>query len=338
MMIKFAINGFGRIGRSILRALAERNDADLECAVINCGTGDLKSHLHLFKHDSTHGNLGSVIQIDESTFTVNGKTIKAVFETDINKLDWSKYRAEVVFECTGIFTKRDSAILHVHKAGARKVIVSAPAENVDATIVYKVNNSALKSGDEVISIGSCTTNCLAPIAKVLHDSIGINQGFMTTIHAYTNDQMLLDGNHKDLRRARSAAASMIPTSTGAAKAIGLVIPELIGKLDGVAIRVPVPNVSMIELVFNSARATTIEEINSLIKAASAGSMDGVLGYTEEELVSIDFNHNPLSSIFDATQTKIIGPNLCKVSAWYDNEWGFSNRMLDVAKLWSNAKP
>ncbi|MDF3047454.1 MAG: gap [Candidatus Midichloriaceae bacterium] len=335
-MIKFAINGFGRIGRSILRALAERNDANLECVVINCGSGDLKSHLHLLKYDSTHGILNSVVQIDESTFTINNKTVKAVFETDINKLDWSIYGVEVVFECTGVFTKREFAILHVQKAGAKKVIVSAPAENVDSTIVYKVNNHALKNEDKVISIGSCTTNCLAPIAKVLNDSIGITQGFMTTVHAYTNDQMLLDGNHKDLRRARSAAASMIPTSTGAAKAIGLVIPELIGKLDGVAIRVPVQNVSMIELVFNAVKSTTAGEMNSLIKSASMGNMHGVLGYTEEELVSVDFNHNPLSSIFDATQTKVIGSNLCKISAWYDNEWGFSNRMLDVAKLWHNS--
>ncbi len=330
-MIKFALNGFGRIGKATLRALIERDDKDLECVAINYAHGDLAANLHLLKHDSTHGFLSGVEQIDDSTFSVHGRKIYATSEVDPSKLNWRQFGVDVVFECTGHFTKREKAILHI-EAGAKKVIISAPADGADATIVHKVNDSVLKSSDQIISIGSCTTNCLAPVAKVLNDNLGINSGFMTTIHAYTNDQSLLDSVHSDPRRARSAAVSMIPTSTGAAKAIGLVIPELAGKLDGAAIRVPVANVSMLDLTFNSNKVTTVKEINTLLKDASQGYMKGVLGYTEEKLVSVDFNHNPHSSIVDAAQTKVIGGTLCKVSAWYDNEWGFSNRMLDVAKI------
>lgn len=330
-MNTFAINGFGRIGKSVLRALVERESSDLTCAVVNCGSGEFETHLHLLKHDSTHGLLSGVEQIDDSTFSVNGKIIKAIFEADPTHLNWTQFGVDTVFECTGHFTTADKARLHI-EAGAKKVLVSAPSTGADATIVYGVNDKILKSSDQIISIGSCTTNCLAPIAKVLHDNIGITSGFMTTIHAYTNDQALLDSMHRDLRRSRSATTSMIPTSTGAAKAIGLVIPELAGKLDGGAVRVPVSNVSMLELVFNAARLTSVDEIHSIVLSASMGPMKEVLGYTEEELVSVDFRHNPLSSILDATQTKVIGGTLCKVSAWYDNEWGFSNRMLDVAGL------
>lgn len=335
MSLKFAINGFGRIGKSVLRAYAERSDDNIECVAINCGNGgDLKSQLQLFKYDSTHGKTSGVNQIDESTFELNGKKIKAIFQNDVAKINWSDLGADIVMDCTGAFTKREKAVLHI-ASGAKKVMISAPADGADATIVYGVNHTTLNPTDQIISIGSCTTNCLSPIAKILNDSVGIESGFMTTIHAYTNDQVLLDGYHSDLRRARSAASSMIPTSTGAAKAIGLVIPELNGKLDGVAIRVPVQNVSMIELVFNSSRDTSVEEINNLIKAASESqAMSKVLAYNTEPLVSVDFNHSPYSSIFDATLTKVIGSRMCKVSAWYDNEWGFSNRMLDVLKLLS----
>jgi glyceraldehyde 3-phosphate dehydrogenase len=330
-MVKFAINGFGRIGKSVLRVLVERGDKDLSCIVVNHAHGSLSDNLHLLKHDSTHGFLDGVEQIDETTFSVKGRKIHTIAESDPTKIDWHKLGVDVIFECTGYFTKREKAMLHV-ASGAKKVLVSAPTEGADSTIVYGVNNAALKTSDQIISIGSCTTNCLAPIAKVLNDDLGIISGFMSTIHAYTNDQSLLDSMHNDLRRARSAAISMIPTSTGAAKAIGLVIPELAGKLDGAAIRVPVPNVSMLELTLNTQRETNIDEINNLLKSASLGDMKGVLGYNEEKLVSVDFNHNPLSSIVDATQTKVINGTFCKVSAWYDNEWGFSNRMLDVAKL------
>ena len=336
MAIKFAINGFGRIGKSVLRVLAERRDHNMECVVVNCGSsGDLKSQLHLFKYDSTHGHTVGVSQIDDSTFELNGHKIKAIFENDVSKINWAELGVDVVMDCTGKFTSRDKAMQHI-QSGAKKVMISAPADSADATIVYGVNHSILSPMDQIISIGSCTTNCLSPIAKILNDEIGIESGFMTTIHAYTNDQVLLDGYHSDLRRARSASASMIPTSTGAAKAIGLVIPELNGKLDGVAVRVPVQNVSMIEFVFNAAKDTSVDQINSIISAASkVGPMSKVLSYNDEPLVSVDFNHSPYSSIFDSTLTKVIGGRMCKVSAWYDNEWGFSNRMLDVLNLLGN---
>lgn len=331
-MVSFAINGFGRIGRCILRAFFSSNSQDtLSCAVINIGVGEVETYLHLLKYDSTHGVFNDFEVVDHNTIKIANKLIKIIKEPDPSKINWASIGVDVVLECTGLFTKRNLAAQHL-VSGAKKVIVSAPCDDADITMVYGVNHQALTSDHQVISIGSCTTNCLAPIAKILNDSIGINHGFMTTVHAYTNDQNILDANHKDKRRARSAALSMIPSSTGAAKALGLVLPELAGKLDGVSIRVPVPNVSFIDLTFTASNPTTKEEINSLVKNSANQSMNGVLEVIDEELVSIDFNNNPHSCIFDTTQTKVVGNNFCRIAAWYDNEWGFSNRMLDVTKL------
>lgn len=329
-MIRVAINGLGRIGRCVLRAAFESGREDIEIVAVN-GPAPTDTHVHLLKYDSTHGIFPDVKKISEDELEICGKIIPIFHERDASKLPWGKLGVDIVLECTGKMNSYDVSIAHVH-SGAKKVIISAPAEAAEATIVYGVNNEVLNAEQKVISIGSCTTNCLAPVAKVLNDTIGIERGFMTTIHSYTNDQNILDGTHKDLRRARSAAVSMIPTSTGAAKAIGLVIPELSGKLDGTAMRVPTPNVSYVDLTFNSARATTAKEINEVIEKAANANMKGVLGYNTEPLVSIDFTHNDHSSVFDATGTKVIGDNFCRVAAWYDNEWGFSVRMLDVAVM------
>ncbi len=331
MTIRIAINGPGRIGRSIIRAIYEENFYDVELVAIN-GSAPIETIKHLLKYDSVHGHFNKSVEIKGNNLFIDGRDIKLSAERDPKKLPWKNMNIDLVFECTGAFTSYKDAYQHI-EAGAKKVIISAPAkEDSVKTIVYGVNDEKLLASDQVVSIGSCTTNCLAPIAKILNDSIGIEKGFMTTIHAYTNDQNIVDNTHKDLRRARACAMSMIPTSTGAAKAIGLVLPELNGKLDGVAIRVPTPNVSMIDLNFIAKKETSVKEINEIISKACHGKMKGVLQFVEEPLVSIDFNHGKFSSCYDSTQTKVIGGNLVKVCAWYDNEWAFSIRMLDVARL------
>ncbi len=331
MTIRVAINGLGRIGRCVLRAAFEvEKYSDIEIVAVNA-TSPFETLKHLLKYDSVHGRFTKNVEIGDNSLIVDGKKIQLVSERDPKKLPWKNLDIDVVFECTGAFTDYKDARLHI-ESGAKKVVISAPAkaDNVK-TIVYGVNHSVLKAEDEVISVGSCTTNCLAPIAKALNDAIGIEQGFMTTIHAYTNDQNIVDNAHKDLRRARACALSMIPTSTGAAKAIGLVLPELKGKLDGGAIRVPTANVSMVDLNFVAKKSTTKDEVNEAVRKAASGTMKEVLQIIDEPLVSIDFNHNPYSSCFDITQTKVMG-NFVKIASWYDNEWGFSLRMLDVAIL------
>jgi glyceraldehyde 3-phosphate dehydrogenase len=334
MTIRIAINGFGRIGRCIARAIYENNDHDIELVAIN-GSAPIESHIHLLKYDSIHGKFNKKVEAKGgNVIVIDGKDVQLFGQRDPLKLDWKALNIDIVMECTGAFTDLESASKHI-QAGAKKVIISAPAKSNNVkTIVYGVNDKNLNQDDVVISIGSCTTNCLAPIAKILNDKIGIEKGFMTTTHAYTNDQNIVDGSHKDLRRARAAAMSMIPTSTGAAKAIGLVLPELAGKLDGGAIRVPTANVSMVELNFVAKKNTNKEEINQIIKEAilSDKKTARALQFVDELLVSIDFNHSEFSSCFDSTQTKVIGDNLVKVCSWYDNEWAFSIRMLDVAKL------
>ncbi len=331
MTIRIAINGLGRIGRCITRAVHELGYNDIEIVAINGGSGDANTHAHLLKYDSIHGVFPQV-EADSADLRIAGKKVKLISERDPKKLPWKELGIDVVMECTGAFKGKSDAYGHI-ESGAKKVIISAPAEGVDATIVYGVNNDALKKEHEVISIGSCTTNGLAPVAQVLNNAVGIVQGYMTTIHAYTNDQVILDAKHKDLRRARAGALSIIPTSTGAAKAIGLVLPELEGKLEGTAIRVPTPNVSMVDLTFTPSRKTSKDEINAAMKEAAEGRLKGVLGYYTEPLVSIDFNHNSNSSSFDATQTRVVNGDLVRIASWYDNEWGFSCRMLDVAKFW-----
>jgi glyceraldehyde 3-phosphate dehydrogenase len=332
MTIRVAINGLGRIGRCVWRAAAEYNREDIEIVAVN-GPAPIETHVHLLKYDSVHGTFSAACAVGSDAIDMGQGPVKLFQERDPAKLPWSELKVDVVLECTGAFNKKSDAEKHI-AAGAKKVIISAPAEGVDATIVYGVNNNALKPEHTVISIGSCTTNCLAPVAKVLNDAIGIERGFMTTIHAFTNDQNILDGSHKDLRRARTASMSMIPTSTGAAKALGLVLPELAGKLDGTAVRVPTPNVSLVDLTFDSAKKTSIEEINDAIMKAANSSLKGILATNDEPLVSIDFNHNPHSSIFDLTGTKVIDGTFCRIASWYDNEWGFSVRMLDVAVLFT----
>jgi glyceraldehyde 3-phosphate dehydrogenase len=329
MPVKIAINGYGRIGRNVLRALYEGNRrAELEVVAVN-DLGDAKTNAHLTRHDTAHGHFPFQVEVDGDDLVIDGDRIRVCAERDPAKLPWGELGVDVVLECTGFFASKGKASAHL-KGGAKKVVISAPAgKDVDATIVYGVNHGSLKSSDQVISNASCTTNCLAPLAKVLHESIGIEQGLMTTIHAYTNDQVLTDVYHSDLRRARSATMSMIPTKTGAAAAVGLVLPELDGRLDGFAMRVPTINVSVVDLSFQASRATSAEEIHTAVKAASEGELKGVLAYTDEPLVSIDFNHNPHSSIYDASLTKVLGGTQVKVCAWYDNEWGFSNRMLDT---------
>jgi glyceraldehyde 3-phosphate dehydrogenase len=329
-MIRIGINGFGRIGRNIVRALYESNRThEMQVVAIN-DSGSLTGNMHLLKYDSTHGPFRGQVEIDGDDILINGQKVHMFSERNPEILPWKSYNVDIVFECTGKFTSKEAAMAHIRQ-GAKKVLISAPGTNVDATIVYGVNDQIIKPSDLIVSNASCTTNCLAPIAQVLNQCIGINQGLMTTIHSYTNDQQLIDGNHGDLRRARSATQSMIPTKTGAASALGLVIPELKGKLDGFAMRVPTLNVSAVDLTFNAARETSVAEINDIMQTEAIASKRGILQYTDEPLVSIDFNHNPASAIFDATETKVIG-QLVKVLAWYDNEWGFSNRMLDVAHI------
>ncbi len=332
-MIRIAINGYGRIGRNVLRALYEsEKHSDIKIVAIN-DLAPAHVNAHLTQYDSVHGHFSQKVSLAEQTMLVGNDEITLTQERDPANLPWKALNVDIVLECTGLFTTRDAAAKHI-EAGAKKVIVSAPGTDMDATVVHGVNSDVLDATCNIISNASCTTNCLAPIAKVLNDEIGIEQGSMTTIHAYTNDQHLTDVYHSDLYRARSATQSMIPTKTGAAKAVGLVLPELQGKLDGMAVRVPTINVSLVDLTFVAKRATTAEEVNELLKAASQGSMQEILAYNELPLVSIDFNHNPASSVFDATQTKVEG-KLVKVMAWYDNEWGFSNRMLDQVKALGN---
>ncbi len=331
MTIKVAINGFGRIGRNILRAHYEnKKKHDLEIVAIN-DLGDPKTNAHLLIHDTTHGSFSEKVLVNDNSIIVNDDKISVVAIRNPESLPWGKLGVDLVLECTGFFTTKEKSLGHI-KAGAKKVIISAPGgKDVDATIVYGVNENVLKKSNQVISNASCTTNCLAPIAKVLNDTVGIENGLMNTIHAYTNDQVLNDVYHEDLRRARSATMSMIPTKTGAAAAVGLVLPELAGKLDGFAMRVPVINVSVVDLSFVSKKKTSIDEINSIIKKASESNFKNIISYNAEPLVSIDFNHNPHSSIFDSTQTRVsLDGKLIKVLAWYDNEWGFSNRMLDTS--------
>jgi glyceraldehyde 3-phosphate dehydrogenase len=334
MAIKVGINGYGRIGRNILRALYEaKRNGEVQIVALN-DLGDAKTNVHLTRYDTVHGKFPGEVKVDGDSMVVNGDRIKVLAERDPAKLPWGELGVEYVLECTGLFTSKAKAGAHL-KGGAKKVVISAPGgEDVDATIVYGVNHNVLKSSFTVISNASCTTNCLVPVAKVLHDKVGIVAGIMTTIHSYTNDQVLTDVYHSDLRRARSATMSQIPTKTGAAAAVGLVLPELKGKLDGYSIRVPTINVSLVDLTFTAKRATTVDEINKMMKEAASGYLKGVLAYTNEPLVSSDFNGDPSSSIFDATLTKIIDGTLVKVFAWYDNEWGFSNRMIDTVLAWS----
>ena len=329
MTIRIGINGYGRIGRNVLRALFEaERTGEIEIVAVN-DLGDAKTNAHLTRYDSAHGRFPGTVEVQDDTMIVNGRTIKVFAERDPAKLPWGELGVDVVHECTGLFTSKAKASAHL-AGGAKKVLVSAPAGNdIDATIVYGVNHGVLKASDTVVSNASCTTNCLAPMVKPLHEKIGVVNGIMTTIHAYTNDQVLTDVYHSDLRRARSATQSMIPTKTGAAAAVGLVLPELNGKLDGYAVRVPTINVSLVDLTFNAARATSAEEITDILRAASEGELKGVLAFNDEPLVSIDFNHNAHSSIFESSQTKVIDGTMVKVLAWYDNEWGFSNRMLDT---------
>ncbi len=336
MTIKVGINGYGRIGRNILRAVYESGRTDeIQIVAIN-DLGDANTNAHLTQYDTAQGKFPGEVSVDGDYMIINGDKIRVLSERDPAKLPWGELGVDVVHESTGFFTSKEKASAHL-AGGAKKVIISAPGGNdVDATIVYGVNHSILKASDTVISNASCTTNCLAPLAKVLHEGVGIEQGVMTTIHAYTNDQVLTDVYHSDLRRARSATMSMIPTTTGAAAAVGLVLPELNGKLDGYSMRVPTINVSVVDLSFSAARKTTIDEINSLMKTAADGEMKGVLAYNDKPLVSIDFNHDPASSTYDSTQTRIIEGKLVKVIAWYDNEWGFSNRMLDTTIALMNA--
>ena len=336
MTINVAINGYGRIGRNVLRALYESGRQDIKIVAIN-DLGDANTNAHLTQYDTVHGRFNGEVKVDDNDMLVNGDRIKVLAERDPAKLPWGELGIDVVHECTGFFTSKEKASAHL-RGGAKKVIISAPGGNdVDATIVYGVNHARLKASDSVISNASCTTNCLAPLVKPLHDSIGVKHGLMTTIHSYTNDQVLTDVYHPDLRRARSATSSMIPTSTGAAAAVGLVMPELAGKLDGLAVRVPTINVSVVDLTFEAVRDTTVEEVDKILKDASDGSLKGILAYNERPLVSIDFNHDPASSTYESSLTKVMQGRQVKVLAWYDNEWGFSNRMLDTTVALMNAR-
>ncbi|RIA55449.1 type I glyceraldehyde-3-phosphate dehydrogenase [Dichotomicrobium thermohalophilum] len=328
MAVRVAINGFGRIGRNVLRAIIEARRTDIEVVAINDITS-AETNAHLLKYDSVHGRFPGEVKVEGDTVDAGMGPMKVFAERDPAQLPWGDLGVDVALECTGIFTNREGASKHL-EAGAKKVLISAPAKDADITVVYGVNHNALGDAHKIVSNASCTTNCLAPVAKVLHEMCGISQGFMTTVHAYTNDQRILDAPHKDLHRARAAGVSMIPTTTGAARAVGLVMPDLDGKLDGTAIRVPTPNVSMIDLKFIPTRETTVDEVNAAMKRAAEQELAGILAVTDEPLVSIDFNHNPYSSTFDTTQTQIVDGRLVRVLSWYDNEWGFSNRMADVA--------
>ena len=326
MTVKVAINGFGRIGRNVLRAIVEAGRTDIEVVAIN-DLGPVETNAHLIRYDSVHGRFPGEVTTTDSTIDIGRGPIEVTAIRDPKELPWEG--VDIAMECTGIFTAREKAAFHLEN-GSKSVLVSAPASGADKTIVYGVNHNTLTADDTVVSNASCTTNCLAPIAKALNDAIGIKRGFMTTIHSYTGDQPTLDTMHKDLYRARAAAMSMIPTSTGAAKAVGLVLPELNGKLDGVAIRVPTPNVSAVDLVFEANKDTSVDEVNAAVRSAADGPLKGVLSYTEEANVSVDFNHDPHSSVFHLDQTKVMDGNLVRILSWYDNEWGFSNRMSDTA--------
>ncbi|MGH8548394.1 MAG: type I glyceraldehyde-3-phosphate dehydrogenase [Methylococcales bacterium] len=337
MTIKVAINGYGRIGRNVLRAVYEGNrNGEIQIVAIN-DLGDANTNAHLTQYDTAHGKFPGEIAVDGDFLIVNGDRIRVYAERDPTKLPWAALNVDVVHECTGLFASKDKASAHL-AGGAKKVIISAPGgTDVDATVVYGVNHHVLKATDTVISNASCTTNCLSPLVKPLVDSVGVEHGLMTTIHAYTNDQVLTDVYHSDLRRARSATLSMIPTKTGAAAAVGLVLPELAGKLDGFAMRVPTINVSIVDLTFRASRATSKKEIDSILKHASESTLKGILEYNDKPLVSVDFNHNPASSIYESTLTKVMEGNFVKVLAWYDNEWGFSNRMIDTTIALMNAR-
>ena len=328
MAVKVAINGFGRIGRNVARAILERPDCGLELVSIN-DLASAKANAQLFKRDSVHGTYAGTVEVDGNDLIINGKRIQVTAERDPANLPHAANGIDIALECTGFFTSRDACQKHLD-AGAKRVLISAPGKNVDLTVVFGVNHDKLTGDHKIVSNASCTTNCLAPFAKVLNDAIGIERGLMTTIHSYTNDQTILDQIHEDPRRARAAAMSMIPTTTGAARAVGEVLPELKGKLDGSAIRVPTPNVSVVDLTFTPKRDTTKDEVNALLKAAAEGPLKGVLGYTDEPLVSIDFNHDSHSSTIDSLETAVIDGKLVRVLSWYDNEWGFSNRMVDTA--------
>ncbi len=337
MTIRIAINGYGRIGRNILRAHYESGKKhDIQIVAIN-DLGDAKTNAHLTRFDTAHGKFPGTVTVEGDTMIVNGDRIQVCAKRNPAELPWKELKVDVVLECTGFFTTKEKASAHI-AAGAKKVIISAPGgKDVDATVVFGVNHKVLKASDTVISNASCTTNCLAPLVKPLHEKIGVVSGLMTTVHAYTNDQVLTDVYHEDLRRARSASMNMIPTKTGAAAAVGLVLPELNGKLDGYAMRVPTINVSIVDLTFTAKRATSVDEVNAIMKAASEGELKGILNYNTEPLVSSDFNHDPASSTFDASLTKVAEGTLVKVCSWYDNEWGFSNRMLDTTLALVNAK-
>ena len=334
MTIRVAINGFGRIGRLVLRGILESRRNDVEVVAIN-DLGSVEMNAHLLKYDSVHGPCPTEVTVEGDSINAGAGAMKVTAERDPAALPWGDMGVDVALECTGFFTERDAAAKHL-EAGARKVLISAPGKNVDKTIVFGVNHDTLSAEDTVVSNASCTTNCLAPVADVLNKAVGIEKGFMTTVHSYTGDQRPLDTLHSDPRRARAAAVSLIPSSTGAAKAVGLVLPELNGKLDGTSVRVPTPNVSLIDLTFTAGRDTTAEEINAAMKEAADGRLKGVLTYNEDPLVSIDFNHNPASSAFDSTQTQVIDGNFVRVLSWYDNEWGLSNRMPDTAVALANA--
>lgn len=328
MAVRVAINGFGRIGRLVMRAIIESRRNDLEVVAIN-DLGPVETSAHLLKYDSIHGPLPTDVTVDGDTIDVGHGPIRVTAEREPDKLPWKDLGVDVALECTGLFNDRQAAARHI-EAGAGKVLISAPAKDADLTVVYGVNHHLLGKDHKVVSNASCTTNCLAPVAQVLNQAVGIDKGFMTTIHSYTGDQRMVDTLHPDLRRARAAAVSMIPASTGAARAVGLVLPELDGKLDGTAVRVPTPNVSLIDLTFVAKRETTVEEVNNAVVEAAEGRLKGVLGTVDLPLVSIDFNHNPLSSVFDLTQTQVVDGTFVRVLSWYDNEWGFSNRMSDTA--------
>src|SRR5215469_15974151 len=328
MSIRVGINGFGRIGRNVLRAIVEAGRDDIEVIGIN-DLGPVETNAHLLRYDTVHGRFPGEVTVKGDTISVGNGAIKVTAIKDPAQLPWKDLGVDIALECTGIFTSKDKASAHL-RAGAKRVLVSAPADGADLTVVYGVNHDKLTKAHTVVSNASCTTNCLAPVVKVLNDAIGIDKGFMTTVHSYTNDQPSLDQMHKDMYRARAAALSMVPTSTGAAKAVGLVLPELAGKLDGVAIRVPTPNVSVVDFKFVAKRATTKEEVNAAVTRAAEQQLKGILGYTVDKNVSIDFNHDPRSSIFHIDQTKVLDGTLVRVMSWYDNEWGFSNRMIDTA--------